>query len=67
MLQVTAENYDDIISNLATGVDAADFPGEQNEDNLGVVTDVFQAAAQLVSMDPAIIDPEVCTIYFLSQ
>ena len=62
ILQITAENYDDVISDLAVVVDAADFPGEQNEDNLGVVTAVFQAAAQLVSMDPTIINPEVCAI-----
>ena len=62
-IQITAENYDEVINELAIVVGTADFPGEQNEDNLGVITEVFLASAQLVTMDPTIIDPEVCYHY----
>ena len=64
-IQITAENYDDVINELAIVVETANFPGEQNEDNLGVITEVFLESARLVTMDPTIIDPEVCYHYTL--
>ena len=58
-IQITAENYDEVINELANVVESADFPGEQNEENLDVITEVLQASAQLVTMDPTIVNPEV--------
>jgi hypothetical protein len=58
-VQITAENYDEVINQLAIVVESADFPGEQNEENLDVITEVFLASAQLVTMDPTIVNPEV--------
>ena len=62
-MQITAGNYDDVINELAIVVEAADFPGEQNEENLAIITEVFLESARLVTMDPTIIDPEVCCHY----